>query len=107
MIFAATWQNVVNGTKTQTRRIVHDGEPCRYVVGRTYAVQKERCGKAICRILVVDVRQEMLDDITDFDASLEGFDNREAFIAGWKSLHGGYIPTRKVHVITFCKVRNP
>lgn len=100
MIFQKTWQQVLDGTKTQTRRPVkrpewgitsfHEGMAYaeegvgeiievwgrrgyrKWAVGRTYAVQPGRGKKAVGRIRITKIRRERLRDITEDDAQAEG-----------------------------------
>jgi len=94
MIFKQ-WRQVLNGTKTQTRRPVKPNEYAihgapgyaelpieavlikprhaqKWVVGRTYAVQPGRGKKAVGRIRVTKIRRERLGDISDADCYAEG-----------------------------------
>lgn len=80
---------VLDGTKTQTRRPVkcewtpatvsvdEARLPCRYKVGKTYAVQPGRGKRGIARIKVLDVRRERWRDISVDDAVAEGFGHRD------------------------------
>lgn len=91
MIFRHTVDAVLNGTKTQTRRLVKpppDGEVLvgwetsrppyvwngriKWMVGRTYAVQPGRGKEAVGRIRLTAIRQERLREITAEDAMAEG-----------------------------------
>lgn len=95
MIFQATWQAVLDGSKTETRRIVKPGEQYepefwlsekynlpafvrlpslrhKWQVGRIYAVQPGRGQKAVSRIRLLEIRQERLQDITEAGAIAEG-----------------------------------
>lgn len=76
------------GRKTETRRPVKPDQPCRYVVGRTYAVQPGRGKRGVCRIRVIDVRRERVDQIDGPAAHREGFDSRIAFLDYWRGLYG-------------------
>jgi hypothetical protein len=94
MIFRQ-WQQVLDGTKTQTRVLVKPGEVLRddgeemrthfniplphsmtgrakWQVGKTYAVQPGRGQKAVGRFRVIAIRQESLQDISEEDAIAEG-----------------------------------
>jgi hypothetical protein len=105
---------VLVGKKTETRRLVQtvprgatktvgprgrrrvvdvvtlpDGVtvPCRYEVGKSYAVQRGRGRPADGRILVTAVERQRLGDL-DFDAArAEGFRTTADFWAYWKALH--------------------
>ncbi len=101
MIFRAPlFDLVLEGRKTQTRRVAAY-EPCRYVVGRDYAVQPGRGKKAVARIRVLAVRMEAVGAITPADARAEGFDTPQDFRDYWNELHGWYMAERLVWVIDF------
>jgi hypothetical protein len=103
MIFQYSHEMVLDGTKTQTRRIVNDEEsPIRvgdkivgvrgarrvkWQVGLTYAAQPGRTKKAIGHIKVISIRQERLQDVSEADAQAEGFRSREDFHRIWSSIH--------------------
>lgn len=97
MIFQATYQQVLDGTKTQTRRPVKPGDKAepfirgslpdrdriyrvrdasgriKYEVGKTYAIQPGRGKKAIGRTLPIrEIRRERVQDISDRDLRAEG-----------------------------------
>jgi len=95
-------QKVLDGTKTQTRRLVKDGDsfthwPMACVFGKTrlrfrenqtYAVQPGRGKKAIGRIGIVKIRKECLNAITYDDAQAEGVGRSiAAFAELWDSIH--------------------
>jgi len=83
-------QQVLDGTKTQTRRLVKEGEQLadaawgydsptvlkwyriKWAVGRTYAVQPGRGKKAVGRIRITGIRREWLIDILPGDTLAEG-----------------------------------
>ena len=99
MIFKQ-WQQVLDGTKTQTRRPVKDDEKliggdvgksmwvhsgahnaamqqiiaprARFVTGKTYAVQPGRGKKAVGRIRVTKIRRQRLGEISEEDCMHEG-----------------------------------
>ena len=99
MIFRL-WQQVLDGTKTQTRRQVKPGEEYndwgfeqdgmhmgevlkagyrplfsrhgKWIVGRTYAVQPGSGRPAVGRIRITNIRQERLQDISEDDVLAEG-----------------------------------
>jgi len=100
MIFQQ-WSQVLDGTKTQTRRPVKEGEKLvaqhwphgiycqptvirtdhlglegrvKYQVGRTYAVQPGRGKKAVGRIGITKIRRERLQEISYEDVAAEGCD---------------------------------
>lgn len=114
MIFQHTHTNVLNGTKTQTRRLVKPGEyaitipadrdvPLAgrisavmddakqngviYAVGKDYAVQPGRTAKGIARIRITDIRCEDVRNISDEDVKAEGFADHEEFFEVWCTMH--------------------
>lgn len=117
MIFQHTWQRVLDGSKTQTRRPVQDGDRLRpneldtegswpfpvtvlrrgrlkWEVGHTYAVQPARGKKAVGRICITDIGREGLRDISHEDIEAEGipsytcdYEYRVAFLQLWNSAH--------------------
>lgn len=80
------------GKKTVTRRPVKvEGGvvvPCRYLPGRTYAVQLCRGGTAVDRVRIVSVTRETLHVLTQEEAEREGFSSPRAFTAKWDTLYG-------------------
>ncbi len=93
MIFAATWEKVLDGSKTRTTRRAYsfEGEvvPSRYVVGRTYAVQKGRGGRGIARVEILSV--DLLPNLRGVDAQYvreEGFESVENFHAAFLRVNG-------------------
>lgn len=100
MIFSETWQIVLDGRKTQTRRVASGDKP-RWRVGASYAIQPGRGQKAVGRFVVLNVRREKLGAIRDGDVRAEGFADREEFIETWKRLHGEFDPELTVDVVEF------
>ena len=102
MIFAYTVDKVVEGIKSQTRRLIKPNEQLDanqqrvislnnrtvYEVGKSYAVQPGRGKKAVARIRLTGIRCETVANISDADAHAEGFLSRQAFIHTWYSIHG-------------------
>lgn len=103
MLFIHTWEKVLSGEKTQTRRIVKPGDylvntgfaVCRntgqreridergnwdvkhipvYEIGKQYAVQPGRGKAAVGRIQITNIRREDVRYISDADVKAEGFD---------------------------------
>lgn len=88
MLFIYTWQQVLDGTKTATRRLVKPGDALRlepnkpaavtgedrlrWEVGRTYSVQPGQYKKGVGQIRVTGLRREPLQAMTEADAILEG-----------------------------------
>lgn len=110
MIFQHTWEKVLSGEKTQSRRIVKpehqvgltDGwggpilcvttgkvfhQKIVYGVGKDYAVQPGRTQKAIARIRITDIRHEDVRRISEEDAKAEGFTHPVEFLRVWSRMH--------------------
>jgi len=117
MIFQQTHQQVLDGTKTQTRKPVKPGDVgtghrwkdgkwleithihsakgyLKWAVndgdpryGYTYAVQPGRGKKAVGRIRITKIRQERLQEINSEDMIAEGFLNVFVFARIWDSLY--------------------
>lgn len=108
---------VLDGTKTVTRRRAEwpDGcdlskpleerteplVPCRYVMGRSYAVQDKRGGRALARVVVTDVRLVVLGAMDDEDARREGFEGAAAFLTYWRRLYRAIDPDERVWRVAF------
>ena len=99
-------QKVLDGTKTQTRRLVKSNEytwldnraeiveVCasnhylKWRVGNSYAVQPGRGKHAVGRIGITKIRRECLNAITHDDAQAEGVGRSiAAFAELWDSIH--------------------
>jgi hypothetical protein len=105
MIFQYTYQLILDGKKTQTRRIIdaeekavksdtgeieavlHKGRK-KWVVGQSYGVQPSRTAKQVARIRLTRIRQEKVSDISEADVQAEGFNSRAEFYQTWQTLHG-------------------
>ena len=105
MIFQNTHEKVMDGTKTQTRRLVRDGDfslewpmmcvfsgakgnRLRFRENQTYAVQPGRGKYAIGRIGIIKIRRECLNSITHDDAQAEGVGRSiAAFAELWDNIH--------------------
>lgn len=106
MQFAHTWEKVLSGEKTQTRRIHRDhysgsfangvyqavyntltGYPV-WEVGCTYAVQPGRGQKSVGRIRILEIREVNALHISPADVQAEGFANYEEFFTVWQTMHG-------------------
>lgn len=117
MIFQYTHQQVMDGSKTLTSRIVkpndnalcipdnslmalvegtagtiktvysENGNRLRWQVGRCYAIQPARTAKATGRFELLAIKRYDVRDITADEARREGFDNELAFWQVWCSMH--------------------
>ena len=103
MIFAHTLPYVLSRCKTQTRRLVKQGEYLReidgtfrvesdrrvvYQIGKEYAIQPGRGKAAVARLLLTGLRREPVESISTADAIAEGFPSRDAFLNTWRAIHG-------------------
>lgn len=112
MIFQHTWEQVVAGKKTQTRRIVRKGDypypdtgrilearfngrPF-YACAQTFAVMPARAVKGLRKVAdiqITRIRREDVREISEADALAEGFktyftsDGYFEFIRTWASMH--------------------
>jgi hypothetical protein len=109
MIFKYGWLKVVNGTKTQTRRLVKPGEHLIqaeyfgggykplwventkqkkvYTVGSFFAVQPDRGRAALARAFLTDIRREDVRNISDEDVKAEGYTQIDEFFKVWCAMH--------------------
>jgi hypothetical protein len=109
MIFQHTWASVLNGTKTQTRRLVKPGQELTlvglwpttgtprygvtaglrmiYAEGQTYAVQPGRGQKSVARVRITNIRREDVRAISETDAKAEGFSSPSQFLRVWCEMH--------------------
>lgn len=111
MIFK-NYLDVIDGNKTQTRRVVKEGETLhpaaitglrsideqkpwvwtakrwlKWQVGRTYAIQSHRSGPALGRFRLTGIRREPLWEITAEDAIKEGYHSRVDFRQDWDRIN--------------------
>lgn len=131
MIFQKTWQFVLARRKSQTLRLCYAGDYLgetaagetavfdtrgrsdrryhrpRWIVGHTYAVQRERCHPAVGRFRITSLAR--LEDPTAVEpagpvdlafARREGFDSIEEYLRVWHELHKKN-PVQPVWVIGF------
>lgn len=101
IIFQHTWEKVVSGDKTQTRRIVtktqgisahaegtvvtyHSVGNCK--VGGVYSVMPARGVKGLRKVADIEItriRREDVREITESDAVAEGFTSKFKFLETW------------------------
>ena len=121
MIFQHTWQQVLSGQKTQTRRLardndrlwtveVEDREPekvlwrgtrVKWRTGRSYAVQPGRGKRAMARIRLLDIRYQLLGHVTEVEARAEGFSCLDEFERTWTTIHGRFNTEQPVWALEF------
>lgn len=104
-------EKVLAGDKTQTRRLKSDNprspwwrERCAYVVGREYAIQPGRGKVAIGRLLITEVREALLGDISYGDARAEGFESPSHFMRYFRELNGDLDYDAPLWALTFSLV---
>lgn len=92
-------EKILAGEKTVTRRPRRGSnpsgkpfgwvdDPCRYKAGKTYAVQPGRGKKAVGHIRILSVKPQLMTDLDDDEARLEGFRNTGEFVAKWLAIYG-------------------
>ncbi len=118
MIFQYTLPHIIDGRKTQTRRIkgindtairdksgdiisVQVNGRTKWQVGKTYAIQPGRTLPAIGRIRITQIREEAVQNINQEDAIAEGYDSRETFFAVWRDVHGERAMDVEIWAISF------
>jgi len=117
MIFQHTLEQVLDGTKTQTRRIVKEWDyfvnyassNCNLTGGytavfnsnkrlrfrsyATYSVQGGRGQKGVARIEITSIAYKNVRSFTDEEIKAEGFASRKEFFDVWCSMHDPKIAT--------------
>lgn len=83
MIFLETWRQVLDGTKTQTRRLRRSY----YKEGGVYAVQPSRGKAAIGRIRITGIWERPLHRTTDIEAQAEGFAGKIEFFEAFTRIN--------------------
>jgi hypothetical protein len=87
------------GEKTQTRRI---WKRPRAKVGAVHLVKTELFSREHhCKIRILDVRRELLGNITEDDARAEGGYSISEYIQVWEAINGVFDPDQLVYVVTF------
>lgn len=80
---------ILAGRKRQfriPRALEHE---CPYDVGHSYAAQRHRGEEESERIRVTAVREQLLHELTEEEARLEGFNSRADFMAAWWDKYRG------------------
>lgn len=107
MVFSvANITKIKDRKKVMTRRKVSwskSGKPIeRYKLWDVCNLMSSRySGLSLGRIQIISVYAEVLSYITDADAKLEGYKDKDEFIADWKRIHGRYNPMSVVWVMMF------
>ena len=90
------------GEKIQTRRLKKPN----IKIGKTYSLRSSYTQVLPERILITDVFQQYLGEISRDDVQKEGFDSLNAFINIWREIYGSYNPEELIWVIEFQYVEN-
>ena len=118
MIFQHTLEQTLAGDKTQTRRVIHEGDTAirarynriaavvtngrtKWHVGKTYAVQPGRGKPSVARIKILQINSEYVTRISTQAAQAEGFSSRGEFLDTWKRIHGEASLGCRVWVLRF------
>jgi len=96
---------ILGGRKTQTRRKINRTGKCPYIPGHAYQCRSDyKAAGVFAFILVKNVRQERLGDITDEDANREGYANRIDYLDAFERIYKSLDLDEIVWVIDFEKV---
>jgi hypothetical protein len=120
-------QKILKGEKTQTRRTVKPGERLvnlkeggkfviwrkdtglaslvhkriKWQTGQSYSIQPGRGKPGLGRFLLLDIRRELVRDISEEDAIAEGFNSISKFLEAFESINGKAALDKEVWVLTF------
>ena len=85
------------GKKIQTRRL----KPPRVKIGKSYRLKHNYRETLPDKILILDVFQQTLGDISQCDAVSEGFSSVEEFNQMWRDIYGDTDPRAYIWVVEF------
>jgi len=85
------------GTKTQTRRLKQPN----LKIGKAYYLRSSYRSVLPEKILITDIFQQFLGDITKEDIINEGFHTEEEFINIWQEIYGSYKTDDLIWVVEF------
>lgn len=90
---------ILNGTKTQTRRL---GKK-RWNVGAVHQARTRMLDAASCfaSLRILAVEQEPLGWVDDYGAKLEGYESRDHYLAAWNRINGDTKLDTPVWVVEF------
>lgn len=118
MLFQYTYQAILDGRKTQTRRVRKASDQAVYSsdgkieavlvngrekwrVGKSYSVQPARGKPQIARIRITGINAENINDISNADAVAEGSADRDDFLRLWVEVNGAANAGADVWVLHF------
>lgn len=120
MLFNDTWERVLDGTKTEMRVPIKDGEilaqnPRRvtsgsrtiWKEGNSYAVQPAQGQKAVGRIVLKTIEEGVLGQVSIEDARAEGFTCLEDYVAAWETRYAKFDPNQTVWTLRFEREPTP
>lgn len=103
MIFQHTWQYILDGSKTQTSRLVKRGDTLangavkartkdglsriKWRIGAIYSVTPGWGKHSIAKIQITDISLRDVRMFTPEDVSREGFQSKAEFLAVWAGMH--------------------
>ena len=85
------------GTKTQTRRLKQPN----LKIGKAYYLRSSYRSVLSEKILITDIFQQFLGEITMEDVQKEGFHSEEEFISIWQEIYGSYKIDELIWVVEF------
>ena len=93
---------IQQGKKTQTRRLKKPNTK----IGKTYHLRSSYRQVLPEIILITDIFQQHLGEITHQDINKEGFESLNQFTQVWREIYGLYNPEELIWVIEFQYVGN-
>ena len=88
--------------KTQTRRLKQP----RVKIGKTYSLRSSYTKILPEKILITDIFQQYLGEISQEDIRKEGFEDLNEFKDIWREIYGNYDPEELIWVVEFQYVEN-
>jgi hypothetical protein len=70
-------------------------------IGKVYNIRKNYRAFLPDQIMIIDIFQQSLGDISSEDVQREGFDSLKQFIKAWTDIYGYYEPAEYIWVVEF------
>jgi hypothetical protein len=122
MLFQYTYEAILEGRKTQTRRVRHSSDQAvedehgdiiavlvngreKWRVGKTYSIQPARGKPQIGRIRILAIGAERVSNISENDVEAEGFVTKVVFLRTWVEINGEAQADAIVWVLRFEPVK--